>query len=94
MSHTLSPTTVITSASLRRRSAAARNKSGSGLAYFTSSRVTTGTREKSKPSVASEGRAVSMRLLVAMANGMSASDNAASKARAPGSGRTVARLRL
>jgi hypothetical protein len=57
------------------------------LAYFTMSRVTTGTLSRSMPSFSSEGPAVSMRPLVAMAQGMEASVSATSSSRAPGNGR-------
>src|SRR5579884_3040699 len=59
-SHTLSPTTTDSPIATPRRSAAARNKSGSGLACCTWSRVMTGTLAGT-PSMSRVGLALSMR---------------------------------
>ena len=83
----LSPMTREWAMSTPSRSAAARNRSGSGLAYRTWSRVITGTRCGSTPSVAMFGAAVSMRPLVAIAQGMPSALRWASSSRAPGRGR-------
>jgi hypothetical protein len=72
MSQTLSPTTKAPSIPTCNRAAAARNRSGSGLPYFTWSRVTIGILPTSISSFSSSGRAVSRRPLVAIAQGIPA----------------------
>ena len=88
-SQMLSPTTIEFSIGSSSRAAAARNRSGSGLACRTWSRVTIGVSAGS-PSRSSAGRPVRCRLLVAMAQGSPAAVRAASSSWAPGSGRTEA----
>ncbi len=74
------------------RSAAARNRSGSGLAWRIWSRVTSGA-SAGRPSMSSAGRAAVSSPLVAMAHFTFCSVSVASNSRAPGSGRTVSRRR-
>ena len=69
----LSPTTTVCSIGTPSRSAAAMNRSGSGFAYFTSSRVTTTAFAGSTPSASRLTAAVSIRPLVAMAQRVPAS---------------------
>ena len=65
----------------------ARNRSGSGLAWATMSRVMIGTLSGT-PSFASTGPAVSIRPLVAMPQAQPTAVSRCSSATAPGSGRT------
>src|SRR5258708_932075 len=82
----LSPTTKQSPGGTPSRSAAARNRSGFGLAYATWSRVTTGVPEGTA-SMGSGGPGGGGARLVAIAHGTRIEDNAASSSRAPGSGR-------
>src|SRR5580692_5098628 len=67
-SQTLSPTTQAAAGSTPISAAAARNRSGSGLAWRTISRVTIGASSAS-PSIGCASRAISARPLVAIAQG-------------------------
>ena len=86
-SQTLSPTTMACSGSTPSTAAAARNRSGSGLACRTMSLVTIGVSPGS-PSIGRACFATLWRPLVAMAHGTPRAVRAASSAAAPGSGRT------
>ncbi len=89
MSQIASPITSAFWMSQSSRVAAVTNRSGSGLAWRTWSRVTTGTLAGSTPSAARLCVAVSIRPLVAIAHGMPLSLRKPSSSRAPGSGRTA-----
>ena len=86
-SQTLSPTTTACSTGQPSCLTASKNRSGSGLAWGTRSRVTIGT-PSGTPSIAIAGPALSIRPLVAIAQAHPSSERRASSRRAPGSGRT------
>src|SRR2546430_17568144 len=84
-SHTLSPTTTDSSIGTPSRSAAARNRSGSGFACSTWSRVTIGT-PAGMPSRARLGLGLSLRPLGPIAHGAPAFLRQANSSRAPRGG--------
>jgi hypothetical protein len=83
-----SPTIIVQATSTCSRSAAARKRSGSGLAHWTWSRVIVGVVSGS-PRSSSAGRAVTSRPLVTIAHGMARSSSEDSRSRAPGRAATV-----